>query len=135
MTGLDTNVWVRYFVQDDPEQARKATQIIESPRDEEETLYINHIVLCETVWVLSYGYKYAKSDLIMLIEQLLLTQQIEIEDIDLVRRAFRDYQRTSADFADCLIGVKNKEAGCRTTASFDAAALRLETFRSPGGLT
>ena len=53
MIGLDTNVQVRYLVQDDPGQSRKATQVIAKRCTRDDSGFINRIVLCELVW---YGY-------------------------------------------------------------------------------
>ncbi len=50
MTGLDTKVLVRYIVRDDPIQTRAADDLIEGQPDA--PAFINHIVLCEIVWVL-----------------------------------------------------------------------------------
>jgi predicted nucleic acid-binding protein len=52
VTGLDTNVLVRYLVRDEPTQAARATRELE--RDER--FLIGSVVLCELVWVLEAGY-------------------------------------------------------------------------------
>lgn len=58
MTGLDTNVLVRYIVQDDAKQARLATRHLESQCTPDSPGRINVIVLCELAWVLARGYGY-----------------------------------------------------------------------------
>ena len=50
MIGLDTNVFIRYIVQDDPEQARLASEIIENQCSVENPAFINEITLCEIIW-------------------------------------------------------------------------------------
>jgi predicted nucleic-acid-binding protein len=45
MIGLDTNVLVRYLVQDDPAQSRKATQVIAKQCTRDDPGFINRIVL------------------------------------------------------------------------------------------
>lgn len=52
MTGLDTNVLLRYLLRDDPAQAVRAERELE--RDER--FLVDGIVLCEVVWVLETGY-------------------------------------------------------------------------------
>ena len=52
MIGLDTNVVVRYLVKDDPRQAEKAATFIQKQSRRNDVLFLNHIVLCELVWVL-----------------------------------------------------------------------------------
>ncbi len=56
MIGLDTNVLIRYLVEDEPEQARQAVALIEGTVDTEERLFVPHIVLCEVAWVLGSAY-------------------------------------------------------------------------------
>ncbi len=60
MIGIDTTILVCYLTQDDLKQAAQATQYLEENCSKEHPGYINHIVLCEVIWVLSYGYKYPK---------------------------------------------------------------------------
>ena len=79
MKGLDTNILVRYFVQDDPVQGEKATQFIEKTVAEGETCFINNIVLCELVWVLESAYDYSKEEIADLIEKILRTSMFNFE--------------------------------------------------------
>jgi predicted nucleic-acid-binding protein len=130
MTGLDTNVLVRYLTQDDPVQSERANQLIEQTLLEGKSLFINHIVLCELVWVLTRAYDYPKSDVVDVIEKILLAHQFEIEDKSSVWEALNDLKTSRADFADCLIGVKNRQAGCEKTWSFDQATNVLDSFTS-----
>ena len=52
MIGLDTNVLVRYIMQDDPEQSPKATELIESLTGENPG-YITMVSVIELYWVLT----------------------------------------------------------------------------------
>ncbi len=128
MIGLDTNVLVRYLVQDDPLQSKRATAQIEKAMHAQESLFLNHIVLCELVWVLMRAYRYPKSTVLDVLEKIMLTEQFEIESKDVVWSAINDYKIDKADFSDALIGVKNHLAGCRTTLTFDNAAGSLLSF-------
>ena len=130
MIGLDTNVLVRYLVQDDPAQARKATQFIDKALQEHELLFLNCIVLCELVWVLESAYGYSKLTIIDVLDKILTTAQFEIEQKDEVRKALDDFKRRNTDFADCLIGRKNLNSGCSHTVSFDKQAAKAAIFQS-----
>lgn len=131
MIGLDTNVLVRYVVQDDPEQSKYAKRVIEQASAKNNLLFINQIVICELLWVLSYSYDYSKDALIDLLQKILSTKQFEIEGREILWAAFELYKKSKADFADCLLGIKNHRAGCSTTMTFDKAALSLDVFESP----
>ena len=129
MIGLDTNVLVRYLVQDDPGQSRKATQVIAKRCTRDDPGFINHIVLCELVWVLESAYGYSKDTIVPVLEKLLRTSQLKIEDTQSAWTAFRTYQKGKADFADCLLGTTNRFGGCDETVTFDQAAGKLEDFQ------
>jgi predicted nucleic-acid-binding protein len=131
MTGLDTNILVRYLTQDDPVQSAQANQLIEQTLNEGKSLFINHIVLCELIWVLTRAYDYPKSDVVEVIEKILFAHQFEIEEKNSVFEAVNDFKTSQADFADCLIGVKNRNAGCEKTWSFDKATRVLDSFTFP----
>ena len=129
MIGLDTNVLVRYLVQDDPTQTRQANALIDRAAAQESAMYINHVVLCELAWVLGRGYGYARPILAEVIEKILLGRHFEVDRKDLVWTALANFKASRADFADCLIGVINDLAGCETTLTFDRIATSLRAFK------
>lgn len=55
MIGLDTNVLVRYIMQDDTKQSAKATQLIESLTSDEPG-FIAMVSVVELYWVLTSSY-------------------------------------------------------------------------------
>lgn len=122
MIGIDTNVIIRYIVQDNSTQAEAATKLIEQSCSADNPGYINHIVLCEIVWVLRRNYKQGKQSICQVIEQIMRTDRLKIEDIQLVWKALETYKETKADFADCLLAQRNLQAGCKYTATLDDAA-------------
>lgn len=129
MKGLDTNVLVRYLTQDDRVQSRKANALIAEAVDRGEQCPINVIVLCELVWVLREAYHLDKPTVATTLEKVLDTAQLVVEQADLARRALDDYRRGRGDFADYLIGWRNRQAGCSDTATFDRALGRNALFR------
>ena len=131
MIGLDTNVVVRYLVQDDPTQSRKATALIEGAIARGDRLYLCSVVLCELVWVLEAAYGIRKSEVAETLEKILLAAQFEIEHRDCARAALLDFRRSRADFSDCLLGRIHEAAGCESTTTFDRAARGLTTFSPP----
>ena len=124
MIGLDANVLARYIVEDDEKQARIATRLIDSCTAAEPG-FVSHIVLIELTRVLSSCYNADKTALIAVIEQLLQTKQLLIEDGEIVWHALDDYKKSSADFSDCLLSRINHEKGCTTTMTFDKSAAKL----------
>lgn len=119
MTGLDTNVLVRYLTEDDPAQARKAASLIATVVARGERCFVSAVVLCELAWVLRGAYEVSKADLLTTLDRLMATAQLQIGDKDVVRAAIDAYRKGRADFADYVIGAGNLEAGCTNTATFD----------------
>lgn len=119
MTGLDTNVLVRYLTEDDPGQAERAAAFIATATARRERLFIGPVVLCEVTWVLQTAYEVNKADLLVVLERLLATSQFEIGSKDAVRRAVAAFRSGRADFADHVIGALNQQAGCERTVTFD----------------
>jgi predicted nucleic-acid-binding protein len=125
VTGLDTNVLVRYIVRDDAAQAARAARELE--RDER--FLISSIVLCELVWVLEAGYDFPRAEIAATLEKILATAQFDVEDKDMALAALDDFLASGADFSDCLIGRRNRAAGAVQTVTFDRGLRGLESFR------
>lgn len=129
MIGIDTNVLVRYIIQDDEQQAKKANQFIETQLTKESPGIISKIVLCELTWVLSTAYAYPKIQIVEVIQQILITQEFLIEDSENAFKALQRYKNQSAGFADCLVAQTHKAMGAEYTVSFDKKALQSKLFR------
>ncbi len=128
MIGLDTNILVRFFTRDDERQWKRVHAYLEDRCSSKRPGWISCIVLCEVVWVLSRGYGYANSDILKLLEQLVLTAEMRLEAHDSVRGAIHDWKKGKADFSDYLIGRLNKVRGCETTITLDKKAASHESF-------
>ena len=128
MIGIDTNVLVRYLVQDDPVQARAATRFIEQTCTSDTPGFLNHLVLCETMWVLEGCYKQPKDTLMKTIEQILRVAQLRVEEPQVVWQALEEFKESQADFADHLLGRINSNHDCTTTMTFDRDASQSSTF-------
>jgi predicted nucleic-acid-binding protein len=122
MIGLDTNVIVRYIMQDDLVQSRKATRLVEENLSSETPGYITLVTLAEVIWVLKSVYEIASKDLINLVGMLLATKQIRTERASTVYRAVKVFDSGRADFSDALIVVVGMEDGCTEVVSFDKKA-------------
>ena len=124
MIGLDTNVLVRYITQDDPQQSEVANHLIETRCSRSNPGHIGQIVLCELVWVLRRAYGYDKEQLLGLLDQLLVTAELDIENEQLARRALSAWRDGAADYSDYLIALSNQADGCEVTYSFDRKLAR-----------
>lgn len=123
MTGLDTNVLVRYVMQDDARQAARATALIES-FSAEEPGFVPVVTVVELVWVLAGSYGLARAQVAAALEALLRAKELVVERADIVTQALKRYGTGGADFADALIERLAVSAGCTATMTFDAGAAK-----------
>ena len=121
MTGIDTNVFVRYIVRDDESQALKADKIFADCSENSPAL-INQIVLVEIIRVLKRLYKYSKSDLLKVLELIIFNRDIKVLDSEEAKNAFFNYKKGKADFSDYLIAQINKKHKALCTITFDKFA-------------
>jgi predicted nucleic-acid-binding protein len=121
MTGLDTNIFVRYFAKDDLEQGSRAALFVRNLTPESPG-YVSLVSLIELVWVLRSRYRRGKAELIRHLEFLLDSSEIIVESQTAVALALRRFANAKADFADCLIERCGAAAGCVATVTFDATA-------------
>lgn len=131
MIGLDTNVLVRYLVEDDPAQASRAAHLIETHCTEHAPGFVNRVVLCELVWVLESAYDYPRTTVAATLDSLFRTAELEIDAADAAWPALTAYRGGGVDFSDALIGRLNRNAGCDGTATFDKTATKLSDFFAP----
>lgn len=120
MIGIDTNVLVRFLVQDDPKQSKLAKKLFSSLSTENQG-YIGLTVVVETVWILQRSYETPRSVIAESLEALLDAQELIVQEGSLVYFALQAY-KSGADFADALIFHTARHAGCSTTMTFDKKA-------------
>ncbi len=128
MIALDTNVLVRYIVQDDPGQAKAATRLIESECSADQPGLVSSVTLCELVWVLGRGYRTPKERIVAVLRAVLSAEELQAENPDLAWRALGLFEAGPGDFADYLVGASNRTHGATTTYTFDKTAGASDLF-------
>ena len=123
MIGLDTNVLVRYIMQDDAKQSPQATKLMES-LDTDQQGFVSLVSIVELYWVLTSCYDLSGQQVKQALESLLRTKQVIVDRADQVLRALRVFDDGKADFADCLIERTASSAGCTETMTFDVGAAK-----------
>ena len=130
MIALDTNVLVRYLVEDDENETALAARLIDRSIVRGERLFVSDIVVCETVWVLSFSYKTARSEIVNVLRNLFRARHLEFAAVDQLVRALEDYSAGKGDFADYLIRQHAQAFECESVATFDAVLLDERGFTS-----
>ncbi|HLO94173.1 MAG TPA: type II toxin-antitoxin system VapC family toxin, partial [Burkholderiaceae bacterium] len=111
MAALDTNVLVRFLVEDDRAQLAAARRLFEDCAARNEPLFVPKAVVLELEWVLRKLYEVSKADFIQGLSQLLSTTELMFEDEAAIEEALDQYQMAKADFADCLHLSTARRAG------------------------
>lgn len=128
MTGVDTNVLVRFLVGDDARQEARAARFFTRVSASGETLFVPQIVVCELAWVLSHAYGKNRAEIAAGLMTLLRVRQLTFEDVDQVHRALERYAAGDGDLADWLIWERARAAGAEQVVTFDARLLRAPEF-------
>jgi predicted nucleic-acid-binding protein len=128
MIGIDTNVLVRYLTEDDEIQSTKAIKLIDGYTGTHGAIFVNNIVICELIWVLERGYKYTKNQVTSVLKSILTTVEFGFEDHKILWMSAMEYEQSSTNFADILIGQLNSENDCSQTYTFDKKASSLSMF-------
>lgn len=128
MIALDTNVLVRFLVQDDPEQARIANMVLDQLTDAAPG-FVGREVLVELVWVLERAYGYQRTDIAAALDGLLSAIELVIEAADEVGVAVDRYRNDGFGFADLMIAAAARRADATELVTFDRKAARLPGVR------
>ena len=131
MIALDTNVLVRFLVQDDPEQARLAGEIINQLTDDAPG-FVSREVLVELVWVLERAYRFGRAEIAIALDGLLAATELLIERADEVGPALELYRNDGFGFADLMIAAAARSVGASELVTFDRKAARLPGVRLLG---
>jgi len=144
MIAVDTNVVLRYLLQDDRRQSQKASALFEG----EEKILITDVVLVETIWTLKgKRYQLSRKALVEVLYGLIEEPNVVFEDGHSVWCALEDYinarpvkvggKTKQADFADALIVNKSlryeakRKRSVHLLYTFDKGALEIDGTKAP----
>jgi len=121
MRAIDTNVLVRLITRDEPAQVEAAEAFVAKG------VWVSHVVLAETMWVLDEAYDLEHGLIVEVIEMLLIHQQLTLQDAEVVRSALDHYRRSpTLGFSDCLVLEIARKAGHLPFGTFDKRLSKLE---------
>ena len=129
MPALDTNVLIRYVVQDDTAQLGAAKRLIRRLVARGSSIFIPVTVALELEWVLRTSFGYAKDDVLQVLSSLLSAAELSFESEHAVEVTLQLYRDGSADFADCLHIALAAQAGEQPLWTFDRGAARISGAR------
>jgi predicted nucleic-acid-binding protein len=109
--AVDTNVLVRYYLRDDPAQARLAEKVLSAG-----DVFVPKTVVLELEWVLRSVVEQPAGKVLDCLAHLIALPGITIEDHEQVETALR-HCREGTDFADALHRAASH--ACREVLTFD----------------
>eukprot|EP00456_Euglypha_rotunda_P035814 TRINITY_DN27569_c0_g1_i1.p1 TRINITY_DN27569_c0_g1~~TRINITY_DN27569_c0_g1_i1.p1 ORF type:complete len:134 (+),score=29.95 TRINITY_DN27569_c0_g1_i1:106-507(+) len=125
MPGIDTNVLVRWLVDDDARQSKQIAALFDEVAQRNIALFVPITVTLELEWVLRSRYQFDKASVLQSMTALLETRELEFQLEAAVERALHAYRLGKADFADCLhIGLCTIENRA-PLLTFDVKAAKL----------
>jgi predicted nucleic-acid-binding protein len=125
MPSLDTNVLVRYLVQDDSGQLAAAKRLISRCVTDGQSLFVPVTVTLELEWMLRARFGYIKADVMQALSSLFSTAELRFESERALEVALHLYREGSADFADCLHIALATQAGEQPLWTFDKGAAQV----------
>ena len=125
MAALDTNVLVRFLVQDDAAQGQAATRLIRDTVEAGRRLLVPVTVLLALEWVLRSAFGFDKVAVLKTLFRMLGSFELMFESESAVEIALAQYQASTADFADCLHAALAGLAGEQPLWTFDKAAAKV----------
>ena len=123
MTGIDSNVLVRYLVKDDPVQSRKAVELFQTLTPTNKG-FISLVAIVESIWVLGSVYKQEKELIRKAVLKLLGSARLQVQSDSVIEAALSRLE-PDGDLADIIIAEIGKSYACETTATFDKKAAKL----------
>ena len=102
---VDTNVFLRYFLDDDKSQADAAEHLFEQARDGKVDLVVGPPVFFEAAWTLRSAYKMPEEKVIDILHGMAAVQGLKIYDRLMVEGAIGLAKSKGMSFPDCYIAV------------------------------
>lgn len=99
----DTNAFLRFLLNDVPQQVKKFEKILEQAKKSEIILIVPQIIIFELNFTLSKYYLLPKKDIIEKLQQIMKTPYFKIQDIEIFREAIKIYSKSNLSLVDCFI--------------------------------
>lgn len=128
MKAIDTNVLVRFLVNDDPVQGEQVRQLFAAAERQREAFFVPILVLLETIWVLESAYQIHRPALIEALGDLMLMPVLHFEQREAVQAMLAKVMTSNMDLPDALIAQSALKGGCECVLTFDKKATRGDGF-------
>ena len=129
MTGVDTNILVRFLTGDDTNQSDKVYRLFKQVESEREELYVSTLVVIELIWVLESMYQFERQKLLKALENLTLMSILKFENPSAIHAVVREAKVTHFDLSDLFIAHTHRTSGVSSILTFDKKASKHNLFK------
>ena len=116
---IDTNLFIRYLTNDDPQKADRVDRLLEQAANGKINLMTAEMVLAEVVWVLESYYNLEKARIAEMLKAILSTPGLEVLNGRVVENALQYYSLQNIDFVDAYIVALMQKHKITGIYSFD----------------
>ncbi len=116
---MDTNLFIRYFTNDDPAKADRVEKLLDKAAVGKIKLVTAEMVIAEVVWVLESSYGLQSTEVGRIVKSILVTPGLEVINSPLVEAAIGYYLDNQIDFIDGYIAAVMDRHGIEEIYSYD----------------
>ena len=124
MIALDTDVLVRYVVEDDAQQSEAARTLLERLTAEQPG-YVCREVFVEFSWMLGRAYRFSRDQIATITVDLVASEELRFETAEDAIRVADGSRHGEASFADRMFAAAAKCSGSDALFTFDQQASRI----------
>lgn len=100
---LDTNIWLRYFLNDEKKQFIDCQKLLSLNETGKLRIYTSTICLLEIVYTLSSFYKITRNQIIINLEEILSSRNLTLIERTNFPKTLEFFKKHQIKFTDCLI--------------------------------
>jgi uncharacterized protein len=119
MRLLDTNILLRYFLNDEPEKAQQTLLLLEKIGRNKEKAELNSLVLFECIFILHKSYHKSPQEVAELLEPIFELRGLRIENREVFLQALDVFVLYNISFADAFNVAYMKVNDIKEIYSFD----------------
>lgn len=118
-TFLDTNIFIRYLVNDIPSQVDKVEKLFDLAEQDKIRLVTGPPVFFEIAWTLKSFYGFDKYRIYDCLSGILGIYGLEVLDVEILLEALELYKESNVDFSDAYISVSSEKNNADSIATFN----------------
>jgi len=104
----DTNIFLRFFLDDVPEQKIITEKLLQRAKDKEIRIIVPQIIIFEISFILEKGYHFPKEQVIDKLNAIISAEYLQIESRDIFISALTIYKSANVSLTDCFLFAKAK---------------------------